>query len=92
MQLELVHRRNDSGLGSDLLKFELGAIRYANGADFSLFDEGFELSPSVGEVPVMDDVANSIGEEWEEGVVSVRIEMDGPMNEVDYRFCKELRS
>ena len=67
-----------------LLEDSLGGVGHADGADLSLLHQLLHLLPRIAERPVVDDVALAVGKGWEEVVVAVRVQMDGPVNEVDY--------
>ena len=76
---------DDLGVGEDLLLEDpFGAVRDADGADLALLHQGLHLLPCLAERPVAHDVTVAVREGGEVGVVAVRVQMDGPVNEVDY--------
>lgn len=78
----LVDGGNDLGIRQDLLleKF-LRAVRDAYRADLALLQDGLHLLPRVAELPVTDDITVPIRERRETGVVAVRVQVDGPVDE-----------
>lgn len=78
MQLDLVDGRLDGAFLPEDLEVMHIKVGDADGPDLASLGEGLHVLPGGGEVPVVLDVAGSVGEEGEHGRFSVGIHGDRP--------------
>ena len=82
----LVGGRRDLGVGEDLLlEHTLRGVGHADRAHFALLHHRLHLLPCIAQRPVADEVTVAVRERRDEVVVAFRVQVHGPVDEVDWR-------